>query len=436
LDVIFERKFGVSPVVFRGYTADEKRFPVKLNGALARTFMPMIKRTVWLLRIEKAVKDYYLVFTVNNLASDAIDVIWLEDGKQQVLTIPFKGRKGRSIMFKDRLHVGPVAFEAFLKGTKQRVTLNKQNQLVIVPKAFITRQLFTADKDYTVGVSVRNQVADDIEVRYGQAGVNGSFAVRRGDQFTRDLIFKGPNARNAVQFDAVSRRVNASVKLNGLDVVAISPGSEQRTTELIARLKYYLVLKFENLVQGAVFVKWKSGTGEDRSIKIVAGNETVLEMDFQGVNADRAISFTASGYVDGKTMHLNGMDVFTAHPHPFKKALAIKITEKYYVDVEIRNDVARRITLVWNINKEQRVLHVDKGATMMLSIALDESRSASPVEFEAFVEGSNVHVSLNGTDKITIFPLKKRKRVRIDASKEFYIDIQIKNRVREQIEVI
>ena len=435
-DIVFNVEYGISPVVLRGYTADKKRFPVKINGALGRSFTPVIRRTLWRLVIEKAVKNYYIMFMVHNLANDAIDVMWLEDGKQQILTVPFKGKAGRAVSFQDRLYVTPVTFEAVLKGTKERVTLNKEIQLRVEPQAFINRRIFVAEKDYFITVNVKNQVAEDIEVRYKQSGVTRSFVVDKGDQMTQDLIFSGPNAKEIVEFDAVSMEGNVSVKLNNLDAVTVAPDFEKRTSNLVAEMRYYLILKFENFVEGEVVIKWESENGEEKSIELGPKNGSVVELHYQGVNADRPVTLHAKLKNFDKIIQLNGMNNLTVRPKPFMETITVRVTEKYYINVEIKNDAARGVVLTWNMDNNRRTLDVAKGATKSMEIVLDGGESLSPVDFQAFIEDTEVLASLNGKGKVSLNPLRRRKVVQINASKYFYIDIEVMNRVGEPIEII
>ena len=435
VDINFDPTYGTSPVVFRGYTTDGRRFPVKLNGALSRSFTPTFRRTVWLLKLERAVKNYFLMFTVNNLASGAIDVIWAEDGKQQTLTVPFRGKNGRAVLLENRLAVSPLTFEAFLKGTTERVTLNRENLLQVAPQAFITRRIFTAEKEYIVNVHVENKVAEDIEVRYRQSGIARSFIVSRGGQLANKLIFSGPSAKDAVQFDAISKQRRVSVKLNDKDIVTISPDIDKPIINLVARMKYFLVLKFENLVQDAVVVKWRSEDGEDKSTELKPNNYTIIELDFQGVSASNPLTLHAELKGHDKIVQLNGRDTLTVQPKPSKDAQVIRVSEKYYIDIAVKNEVAKGIVLVWNASTEQRTLDIAKGAKGTVEIVFNGARSTSSIDFQAFVEGTEVPVLLNGKDKISLKPTRWRGNVQINVSKDFFVDIEVKNKVGEAIEL-
>ena len=435
LEIEFDLKYyGISPIIFRGYTVDGKKLPVKLNGRLEQSFTPSIRRVKRLLRIGKAVNDYMITFSVTNFAVGAIDVIWLEDGKQQILEVPYKGKSGRAVLFKDRLTVKPVTFEAFLKGTEQRVTLNKEKRLKIVPQIFIKRRLFVAEKEYFATVNVKNQVAENIEVRWKQTGKEKSFVVSKGERFTKSLTFSGPNAKDDVSFEAVSKQTNAKVKLNSLDIVKISPQLERTTKNLVARMNYYVLLKFENLAKGAVEVKW-SENSKEKTIIVNRNSEREMELDFDGVDADRRIKLEAKLKEFNKIIQLNGKNILSVRPKPNKVLTIIRLTEKFYIDMEIENDAAKGIVLVWKINKERRTLDIAKGMTKRNEIVFDGVKSASPVRFEAFVEGDDARTTLDGKDYVVLDPQRRRNTVKIVARKDFYLDLQVKNQVGEPIEV-
>lgn len=433
-EIAFDLQYGISPFTFRGYTDDAKKLPVKLNGALDTSFEPSVSKKTRRLRIVKAVKDYYILFSVTNMAIGSIDVKWMEDGKQQTLVIPFQGTRGRSVLFKDRLRVNPVIFEAFLSGTNQRVKLNKRNRLQIVPQTYIKKQLFIAEKEYYVTVNIINQIADDIEVKWNQFGFGRSFIVLTGETSKKTLSFSGPVANAVVNFEATVNGTNAKVKLNGLDVVAVLPTLDSKAVNMVASAQYHLILLFNNSVQGDVVVSWMEN-GVKKTTELVTQTDKRLDLIFKGVNANRPIAFTAKLKEFDKIIQLNGKDELLLQPALSRDLITVLPTERYYLDLDIINDAAKDIIVWWVSEKERKSVNIARGESKEVNLVFDGINSVSSIKLEAFIKDTDERVNINEKSSLSFAPLRRRNVIKVTASKEYFLDLEVENQVDESIEV-
>ena len=433
-EVIFDRSFGIGPVSFRGYTANDKKHPVNLNGKLDKTITPTVVKQVTPLVITKAVRDYQISLNVVNKAIGPIEVKWEEGGKPQLLQVPFLGRAQRRILLKDQLKAKPIAFSAFLKGTKDSASLDGKNPLYVWPLTFRRVKNIVADKKFYIDFRVTNQVAEDIIVNWKENGVKKSFVIKPGTRGKQNRAFTGPNAKDPVTFTAVTKETNATVKLDGLDVVEIVPRIRRIWTSWTAKKKYYLDLKVENRAADDIVVFWTE-SGKQKSIEVAKGKDRVEEMIFEGLDARKKIEFGAVIKGTDHVVQLNGKDQAEFESAPEKKLNIVKAGKKYFLDVEFSNKVAGDIVVSWNENGKAKSLSIPRGSDDKVSIVLDGPGANNAVSFAAVIDGTDESVDLNGKGIVSFFPSAVPKTKSVYASKNFFLDVEVDNQAPDAIAV-
>ena len=433
-EVIFDRSFGIGPVSFRGYTANDKKHPVNLNGKLDKTITPTIIKQVTPLVITKAVRDYQISLNVVNKALGPIEVKWEEDGKPQILQVPFLGRAQRRILLKDQLKAKPIAFSAFIKGTKDSASLDGKNPLYVWPLTFRRVKNVVADKKFYIDFRVTNQVAEDIIVNWKENGVRKSFIIKPGIRGRQNRAFTGPNAKDPVTFTAVTKETNATVKLDGLDVVEVVPRIRRIWTSWTAKKNYYLDLKVENRAADDIVVFWTEG-GKQKSIEVAKGKNRIEEMVFEGLDARKKIEFGAVIKGSDHVVQLNGKDQVEFESTPEKKLNVVKAGKKYFLDVEFSNEVAGDIVVSWNEDGKAKSLSIPRGSDDKVNIVLDGPGANNAVSFAAVIKGTDESVDLNGKGIVSFFPSAVPKTKSVYASKYFFLDLEIDNQAPDAIAV-
>ena len=429
-EVIFDRKFGLSPITFRGYVVRPKKLPVKLNGKKDVIYTPTIKKVTKPLKITKAVKDYFIIFAVENKATDAIEVFWSEDGRKQILEIPYMGTRSRSIILKDRLKVDKVVFNGFLKGTNQSVLLNQIESLAILPQTHIRSRKIVADKNYYLDVKIDNQATEDISVWVRQNENHHDFDVKYGTKTNKSFIFDGPYANKPVFINAVSNKTKSKVELNGQWSIKEVPSPEKLGLALLATLKHHLPIRFESKVGSPVVVSWEEQE-KRRSIEVAVNASEILELVFEGKFANLPITFSATLKDTVRDIKLNSLDTIELYPSPDNETfIIVNLTESYFLDVAMINIVSGDVKLFWEIDSQLKSVNIKRGAVRELELF---STKPTAVKFYGVINGTNEFVYLNGAKSLKIALYKQRTLLRINITKDFSLQIELKNEIKNKI---
>ncbi|XP_065072057.1 LOW QUALITY PROTEIN: uncharacterized protein LOC135696557 [Rhopilema esculentum] len=429
-EVIFHRKFGLSPITFRGYVESPKKLPVKLNGEKHVIYTPTIKKVTKPLEITKAVKDYFIIFAVENKATDAIEVFWSEDGRKQFLEIPYMGTRSRSIILKDRLEVDRVVFRGFLKGTNQSVLLNHIESLAIQPQTHIRSRKIVADKNYYLDVKIDNQATEDISIWVRQNENHHDFDVKYDTKTNRSFTFDGPKANKPVVINAVSKKTKSKVELNGQWSIKEVPSPEKVELALLATVKHHLPIRFDSKVSSTVVVSWEEQE-KRRSIEVAANASEKLELVFKGKFANLPITFSATLKDAVKDIKLNSLDTIELHPTPDNETfIIVNLTESYFLDVAMINFVSGDVKLFCEIESQIKSVNIKRGAVRDLELF---STKPTVVKFHGVMNGTNEFVYLNGARSLKLALYKSRTSLRINITKDFSLQIELKNEIKDKI---
>eukprot|EP00794_Sanderia_malayensis_P005408 gene5408-6084_t len=381
-------------------------------------------------------KNYFVDVDIESQVADDVVLNWKENGVSKSLELPSGQKKSRSMTFSGPTANRPLKFTATIKNTNHRVMLNGKDLVEITPTPAKQRSKLVATKQYTVDANVLNVATGDIVVKVTSKKGVENINVKQGATSKVQIVQDGLQAKTPVTLTALLERTNAPIRLNGKDSVNLIPTPVKEEKEVVASELYFLDLEIVNKAPGAVVVMWKDNQ-RSKSVEIDAGLTKNHSIVLEGPDANKAITFQAITKGNAELVKVNDGDSVVFAPSSSKTTpKKIVITQPFYLDVEVVNNVPSDIVVSWKENGKDKSLDVKQGETSKQEIVLHGPNSEKPVEFKAVKKGTNVPVKLNGQDKVAVNPSSSKGGVYgMIATAPYYLDVEVVNNVPSDIVV-
>ena len=205
-------------------------------------------------------KTYYASLTVINQSPGDVDVKYTVNGQEQKQEFPKGSAGGFDVTVQSTSAPSAIEFKAYEKGTTNVLQMNGEGSLKVTPTETKSPVSVTiggaggggatgaAGKTYYASMTVINQFAGDIEIKYTANGQDQKQEFPKGSAGGFDVTVQSASAPEAIEFKAYQKGTSDIVQLNGQDSLMVTPTETKSSVSVTAgggaagRLPFLIIL--------------------------------------------------------------------------------------------------------------------------------------------------------------------------------------------------
>ena len=192
-------------------------------------------------------KTYYASLTVINQSPGDVEVKYTVNGQEQKQEFPKGSAGGFDVAVQSTSAPSAIEFKAYEKGTTNVLQMNGEGSLKVTPtetKSPVSVNIGGAGgggatggagKTYYASMTVINQYAGDIEIKYTANGQEQKQEFPKGSAGGFDVTVQSTSAPAAIEFKAYQKGTNNIVQLNGQDSLMVTPTETKSAVSVTAR---------------------------------------------------------------------------------------------------------------------------------------------------------------------------------------------------------